>query len=691
MSPMKPGHGAGRDAVFWSEKMSDYLIDALLHEEAIGNRGEGKFLTVAYENIINGIGSRFGTVIDRSNIKNRLKHIKECFHECESIFGDDSRFRWSNVSKRFHAEPQAWRELVQRKPEAKRWMTKTIDHYDRLQKLFGKDREKRPATGNSNDTPKKKARKGPSKERFQRSLPNDLEFSIDKGSNQIANEIEVPDEVAAEQSISGELDLSESCRTETGLVAIPVRANAYGKGLPYAPENWPCPGDQWYWRVGSRTAGGGHWADRYLTPPSRFCGATGKRSSFASKLRIEEFIKAEFPDVDPGTFFSMFIWKIPAEGQSIRKGTHQVRLHEPESVLADPDGPCKARNKLCNLEREGFIESSQAHACNICCKEPGFCRECCCILCSKSIDYSFGGYNYIKCESVVKENYICGHVAHLECALRCYMAGTVGGSVIDIDVQYLCRLCDNKTNLMMHVEKLLETCQSLKSKNEIEPILNLGLCLLRNSKQIRAKRLENYMGSALTKLRCGVNLDEVWKMEGDEDRTTLIAGMNSPPTNGVTVLGTQQISDEDTLSGHPDLIDPLVDNELQRADENLPVFITGDHNVMSSKFEDWIDLALEELKKSQEAEYRLAEQKLYSQKDNILGLYRQLDSERTELSNPSPLSHGSNYRAILSNVLKRVDQVKREEEKLKSMLKVAGGFGKTPKTVVQELFGLCAD
>jgi len=99
----------------------------------------------------------------------------------------------------------------------------------------------------------------------------------------------------------------------------------------------------------------------------------------------------------------------------------------------------------------------------------------------------------------VEENYICGHVAHLDCALRCYMAGTVGGS-IGLDVQYYCRRCDNKTNLMMHVEKLMETCQSLGSRDEIERVLNMGLCLLRGSRQTRAKSLENRMGSAMAKV-----------------------------------------------------------------------------------------------------------------------------------------------------------------------------------------------
>lgn len=169
------------------------------------------------------------------------------------------------------------------------------------------------------------------------------------------------------------------------------------------------------------------------------------------------------------------------------------------------------------------------------------------------------------------------------------------------------------------------------------------------------------------------------------------AGENSPPTCGVTVLGAHQVPEAGGFRGHPDLIDPLVDNDFETVIENLPVFITGDQNVASAKFEDEIDLALHELKKSQKEEYRVAEQKLYAQKDHILCLYRQLDTERAELADPMPLSDASNYGAMLANVLNRVDQVKREEEKFKSMLKVAGGFAKAPESVTKELFGLPAD
>lgn len=105
----------------------------------------------------------------------------------------------------------------------------------------------------------------------------------------------------------------------------------------------------------------------------------------------------------------------------------------------------------------------------------------------------------MKCESTIGKNTICGHVGHLHCALKGSMAGTVGGGIF-LDMQYYCRWCDKKTNLMMHVEKILQTCQLLQSREEIKPILDIGLSILSGSRKTQAKILENYMGSVMAKV-----------------------------------------------------------------------------------------------------------------------------------------------------------------------------------------------
>jgi len=71
-------------------------------------------------------------------------------------------------------------------------MTKTIDHYDRLMELFGnKDREKRQVVESPKDTPKKKPRTEPPKERLQRTPLNGQEVAIDESLDKMEDKSEV--------------------------------------------------------------------------------------------------------------------------------------------------------------------------------------------------------------------------------------------------------------------------------------------------------------------------------------------------------------------------------------------------------------------------------------------------------------------------------------------------------------------
>lgn len=104
----------------------------------------------------------------------------------------------------------------------------------------------------------------------------------------------------------------------------------------------------------------------------------------------------------------------------------------------------------------------------------------------------------MKCQAKVGD-YICGHIAHISCAIRCYMAGTVGGS-IGLDVEYLCRHCDARTDLISHATELLQKCKTIDSRDDIEKILNLGASILRDSQRMIAKELLNCIESAISKV-----------------------------------------------------------------------------------------------------------------------------------------------------------------------------------------------
>lgn len=171
---------------------------------------------------------------------------------------------------------------------------------------------------------------------------------------------------------------------------------------------------------------------------------------------------------------------------------------------SDEDGTdvvrCKGWNKMCDSLKFEVVEKySPAMPCDVCCSESRFCRDCSCILCCKTVSSAHGGYSYIKCQVNAGDG-ICGHVAHVECALRSLLAGTVGKS-IGLDAEYHCRRCDGRTDLVSHVESLLQTCKSIDLDDEIKKkVLDLGACLLRGSTKPVAKELLNRVELAITKV-----------------------------------------------------------------------------------------------------------------------------------------------------------------------------------------------
>lgn len=130
------------------------------------------------------------------------------------------------------------------------------------------------------------------------------------------------------------------------------------------------------------------------------------------------------------------------------------------------------------------------------------------------------------------------------------------------------------------------------------------------------------------------------------------------------------------------------DEEPQDRESGPPPALSSnfDHRVESLKLEDEIDHILDALKRSQKIEYRLAEERLMAQKNYILNLYQQLEKERSDISRRK--SSSKSRESMLDGLLERVDQIKREVSRLKDMEEVAKGFGRVPKHILKEQFGL---
>ncbi|XP_021834962.2 protein OBERON 1 isoform X1 [Spinacia oleracea] len=457
-------------------------------------------------------------------------------------------------------------------------------------------------------------------------------------------------------------DASNGCMTEireNGLLLWPVLPQESGEGLPYAPVNWPKPGDIWGWRVGKRVAASGYYLDRYLYLPLSYQRSRRKRDGFASKLSVEQYVRARFPGTNVYAFFSSFSWKIPSkqayllkdEHGSFRISSEEMAAQSPPYMLPGGLG-CKAGNHFCASLLEDQMSPSATLSCDICCSEPSFCRECCCILCCKTIDLGLGGYSFIRCEATVHDDLICGHAAHINCALRSYMAGTVGGSV-GLDTEYYCRRCDTRTDLTKHVTRLLKTCESIESVDEIDKMLSVGACILRGSQKKYSQKLLNRIESILHKLKFGNDVKDVWKVEVE------ILPVPTPTPTGQLDYANSACTDV----GEDDL---LYQNGYLKLEEE-------------------INQVLQELKSSQEYEFSIAHDKLHAQKDNLFSLYQQVYKDKLELLRPSP---SKDRDALLRSIAAREEYIKHELSKLRDMEKVANGFGKTPKKLLKEHFDL---
>ncbi|XP_047319328.1 protein OBERON 2-like isoform X2 [Impatiens glandulifera] len=456
----------------------------------------------------------------------------------------------------------------------------------------------------------------------------------------------------------------------------PVSANNSGQGLPYAPVDWPESGDVWAWKVGKRISGSGYFLDRYLYIPKRLKSSSSKKRSFASKLSVKEFIMERFPDANVDTFFSSFSWKIPSHNWSATKDEEEISFVSISSdempEQSDPDSQsvilrCKAGNKMCISLVEKTSPSAEVMICHLCCSEPSFCTDCCCILCSRTIKTINGDLSYIRCEAAASENYICGHIAHVNCALQSFMAGTVGG-IIGLDAEYYCRRCDARTDLVPHVRKLIKACQSNSSKDDVERSLNMCTGILRGSKRTEAKKLLSSVEVVTRKLKNGAQLEEVWKVE---DTATSVAGDISD--NGRDTMDIANIEEMEDFS--TDVDDKFVSGEIE-------------HHIDSGKLEEEIDQVLQELRKSQENEYRIAEERLHAQKSYLLYLNEQLSLEKSRL----PTCTLSTERvSLLEAVKSRIDQIRWQTMKLKNMQGVSKGFGRVSNDVLNGYFGFETD
>ena len=93
----KKNDGDPSKEVQCSSVMNDALVDAFLHQMAIGGRVNGTFISKAYDNIVKELDENFHMEINKDKVKNQQKTLKKNFYEYYDIFKDGlNGFGWND-------------------------------------------------------------------------------------------------------------------------------------------------------------------------------------------------------------------------------------------------------------------------------------------------------------------------------------------------------------------------------------------------------------------------------------------------------------------------------------------------------------------------------------------------------------------------------------------------------------------
>lgn len=359
-----------------------------------------------------------------------------------------------------------------------------------------------------------------------------------------------------------------------------------------------------------------------------------------------------------------------------------------EAQLRKAGMKCKVGNLNCAFEMGKSLAAGPIGvvSCDICCSESDFCRDCMCILCGTAINCDYTPYTSIRCLARLSGAGFCGHAAHLMCALECRMAGVVKS--LGLDMEYMCRRCDQKTDLRENIVHLLGSIRYTNSSSSVQSILGMALHIMQGTEHGGAKSLESLIKTAIHMVEKGANIREVFDMlhgtgaealtakfddvgepsELEDEKETCnnsavkkvketFTSMGTPMSSAdkmqvdITEQEVHEVSeyanDEPRVKQCPQKDNVGLDTSqppmIDTSEEASKVSLTADASIqlLNAGFENDIQEALNKLRESQAAEYELANDKLNAQKEYIMKLYKQLEVASPLLKLPAESANAS--------------------------------------------------
>ncbi|KAG6527993.1 hypothetical protein ZIOFF_010130 [Zingiber officinale] len=128
-----------KDMIKWTDEMDKIFIDVMLDRQVNGNRVGSTFTSTAYKEMVVICHEKTKISLTKDHLKNRMKTLKTNFNSCYDLFKNASGVQWHAESKRFEAEEEVWKQLIDANPSIKKWRYTPAPHYEKLFELFAYD------------------------------------------------------------------------------------------------------------------------------------------------------------------------------------------------------------------------------------------------------------------------------------------------------------------------------------------------------------------------------------------------------------------------------------------------------------------------------------------------------------------------------------------------------------------------
>ncbi|OVA20474.1 Myb/SANT-like domain [Macleaya cordata] len=120
----------------WNTVMDQVLVDTLLKQLELGNKGDNGWKPCAYSQVKRNMRKKLGIIVTGDHIRNRLKTWKVHYVTIKKCL-EHSGFQWDQASKMLTAPDSVWSAYLQKNPKAAVYRMKCIPNFKDISRVMG--------------------------------------------------------------------------------------------------------------------------------------------------------------------------------------------------------------------------------------------------------------------------------------------------------------------------------------------------------------------------------------------------------------------------------------------------------------------------------------------------------------------------------------------------------------------------